>query len=216
MAEVVQFKAAVAAIDIGDVVLRIKAPTMAQTHELARLIRGLDFADLASAAKPVFDAARTDGGGGGGFLATLFAELPRLLPALADGIGNVAADALFEAAIAVLDTRHNLGRVIKAAAAEGADDADMPLDLDSGESVEAADGTYLHHPGLRRWLRETLTADAAWRVVTTAVAIGGADMGKAVVGRIAAALRVAAATQPTIPTTTTTTQTPPEQQPTEG
>lgn len=214
MAEVVQFRAAVAAIDVGDVVLRIKAPTMAQTHELAKLIRGLDFADLATAAKPVFDAARTDGGGG--FLATLFAELPRLLPALADGIGNVAADALFEAAIAVLDTRHNLGRVIKASAADGAEDADLPLDLDSGDSVEAADGTYLHHPGLRRWLRETLTADAAWRVVNTAVVLGGADMGKAVVGRLAAALRVAAATQPTIPTTTTTTQAPPEQQPTEG
>jgi hypothetical protein len=116
----------------------------------------------------------------------------------------VAADAMFEAAIALLDTRHNLGRVIRACAAEGADASDLPIDIDSAEAVEAPDGTYLEHPGLRRWLRETLTSDVAWRVCNAAFVLGGADVGKAVFARFAAAFRAEAATQAKATTTTET------------
>jgi hypothetical protein len=138
-------------LDLGDVVLRIKGPTLAQTHELTKVAKALDFSGAITAAKPVFDAAR--GTTGGGFIGALVAELPTLIPAVADAVGRVAADAMFEAAIALLDTRHNLGRVIRACAVEGADASDLPIDIDSADAVEAPDGTYLEHPGLRRWLR---------------------------------------------------------------
>lgn len=194
MADVVQFKVAVAAIDLGDVTLRIKGPTLAQTAELTKLVKALDFTAVLDAAKPVLTAASAKDTP---FLPTLVSALPGLLPVVADAVGHAAAGALFDAAIAVLDTRHNLGRVIKASAAPDADACDLPIDLDSGDSVEAPDGTYLMHTGLRSWLRETLTADAAWRTVNAAIVLGGADLGKALVSRIAAAVRATAATPPT-------------------
>jgi len=202
MADVIQFKAQFVTLDLGDVVLRIKGPTLAQTHELTKVAKALDFSAAITAAKPVFDAAR--GTTGGGFIGALVAELPTLLPAVADAVGRVAADAMFEAAIALLDTRHNLGRVIRACAAEGADASDLPIDIDSADAVEAPDGTYLEHPGLRRWLRETLTSDVAWRVCNAAFVLGGADVGKAVLARFAAAFRAEAATQAKATTTTET------------
>lgn len=204
MADVIQFKAQFVNLDLGDgVVLRIKGPTLAQTHELTKLVKALDFSGAIAAARPVLDAAKTSTGGS--FIGTLIAELPNLLPAVADAVGRVAADALFDAAVALLDTRHNLGRVIRACAADGADETDLPIDLDSADTVEAPDGTYLEHPGLRRWLRDTLTSDVAWRVCNAGFTLGGADVGKAVVARVAAALRAETATK----TTTTTPVTPP-------
>jgi len=211
MADVIQFKAQFVTLDLGDVVLRIKGPTLAQTHELTKVAKALDFSGAITAAKPVFDAAR--GTTGGGFIGALVAELPTLLPAVADAVGRVAADAMFEAAIALLDTRHNLGRVIRACAVEGADASDLPIDINSADAVEAPDGTYLEHPGLRRWLRETLTSDVAWRVCNAAFVLGGADVGKAVFARFAAAFRAEAATQAKATTTETPTVVTPEPEP---
>jgi len=208
MADVIQFKAQFVTLDLGDVVLRIKGPTLAQTHELTKVAKALDFSGAITAAKPVFDAAR--GTTGGGFIGALVAELPTLIPAVADAVGRVAADAMFEAAVALLDTRHNLGRVIRACAVEGADASDLPIDIDSADAVEAPDGTYLEHPGLRRWLRETLTSDVAWRVCNAAFVLGGADVGKAVFARFAAAFRAEAATQAKATTTETPTVVTPE------
>lgn len=211
MADVIQFKVQFVTLDLGDVVLRIKGPTMAQTHELTKVAKALDFSGAITAAKPVFDAAR--GTTGGGFIGALVAELPTLLPAVADAVGRVAADAMFEAAVALLDTRHNLGRVIRACAVDGADASDLPIDIDSADAVEAPDGTYLEHPGLRRWLRETLTSDVAWRVCNAAFVLGGADVGKAVFARFAAAFRAEAATQAKATTTETPTAVTPEPEP---
>jgi hypothetical protein len=211
MADVIQFKAQFVTLDLGDVVLRIKGPTLAQTHELTKVAKALDFSGAITAAKPVFDAAR--GTTGGGFIGALVAELPTLIPAVADAVGRVAADAMFEAAIALLDTRHNLGRVIRACAVEGADASDLPIDIDSADAVEAPDGTYLEHPGLRRWLRETLTSDVAWRVCNAAFVLGGADVGKAVFARFAAAFRAESATQAKATTTETPTVVTPEPEP---
>lgn len=200
--DVTNFKSTFATVDMGDVTLRVKAPTMAQTHELAKLVKALDFSAVAAAAKPVFDGARESGA----FIAVLISELPRLLPVLADAIGVTAGDALFNAAIASLDTRHNLGRVLKACKQPGADDADLPIELDADDAEIAPDGTYLQHPGLRTWLRDTLTADVAWRVTQAAVILGGADMGKALMGRIAHAMRSdVARTAQTAPETATAT-----------
>lgn len=211
MADVIQFKAQFVTLDLGDVVLRIKGPTLAQTHELTKVAKALDFSGAITAAKPVFDAAR--GTTGGGFIGALVAELPTLIPAVADAVGRVAADAMFEAAVALLDTRHNLGRVIRACAVEGADASDLPIDIDSADAVEAPDGTYLEHPGLRRWLRETLTSDVAWRVCNAAFVLGGADVGKAVFARFAAAFRAESATQAKATTTETPTVVTPEPEP---
>ena len=191
------FEAKSADVVVGGIRLRVEGPRLHQHHALVALMKGLHFQPVLDALKPAIEAAQA----GGGFVQALVADMPKVGTVLADVVGRESVGAVFEAAVIVLDTKVNRGRIVRAVVGRSndtaGDDIDLPAGIADDEPTTGPGGEYLRCDALRTWLRDSLTMGDAWTVVTAAVALGGyADMGKALMGRLGAALRAVPAATP--------------------